>query len=316
MINKDLIVNRLIKIASWLLVGSFLFLTATDIYIKNYGDISANQPTDEFIQEVEAVGYIYKRDEADIRLLTYNLLSDSLGFEGTDASERAGGVCSIIEELSPDVICFQEMSRKWFASVKNNTNYKFINFFRTAVFGAMTTMAYNNKKVDLLFSGEKTFSVGGDSRLRRMVWGIFSNKLNGKPFAVVNIHFDLSKKNEAAIFDDSLQMSQALETTRFVRDVIDTMKCPVFILGDFNVKQSTREKISPVYEILDSVFYNAKKYAKSVSEGSLSQSVTSKNDHVFYYGNVSIERYCLLSNESFEYLSDHYPIFVDVRLKK
>ena len=316
MINKDLIVNRLIKFASWLLVGSFLFITATDIYIKNYGDISGKQPAESFIREAEAVGYIYNRAEDNIRLLTYNLLSDSLGFEGTDATERAGGVCSILEELSPDVICFQEMSRKWFASIKNNTNYKFINFFRTAVFGAMTTMAYNNRKVDLLFSGEKTFSVGGDSRLRRMVWGVFSNKLNGKAFAVVNIHFDLSKKNETAIFDDSLQMSQALETTRFVKEVIDTMKCPVFILGDFNAKQSTKEKISPVYEVLDSVFYNAKKYAKSVSEGSLSQPVTSKNDHIFYYGNVSIERYCLLSNERFEYLSDHYPIFVDVKLKK
>jgi hypothetical protein len=39
MIEKDLIVNRLIKLVSWLLVGSFLFITATGIYIKNYGDI-------------------------------------------------------------------------------------------------------------------------------------------------------------------------------------------------------------------------------------------------------------------------------------
>ncbi len=316
MIKKDLIVKRFIKLLSWLLVGSFLFLTATDMYIKNYGDISGNLPSESFIRETEAVGYIYKKEEDSVRLMTYNLLSDSLGFAGTDASERAGGVCKILESLSPDIIGFQEMSRKWFVAVKSNTDYKFIDFFRTTLFGTMTTLAFDSKRVDLLFSGEKTFSVGGDSRLRRMVWGVFSNKKDGKIFGVVNIHFDLSKKNQFSSFDDSLQMSQALETTRFVKEVIDTLKCPVFILGDFNVKQSTVEKISPVYEILDSVFYNAKKFAQSVSVGSSPQSVTSKNDHVFYFGNVSIERYCVLSNESYETLSDHYPIFVDVNLKK
>ncbi len=316
MIKKDLIVNRLIKLLSWVLVGSFLFITATDMYIKNYGDITGKLPSESFIREVEAVGYIYGREEDTVRLMTYNLLSDSLGFTGTDAGERAGGVCAIIETLSPDVIGFQEMSRKWFATVKNNTSYKFIGFFRTTVFGTMTTLAYNSKRVELLFSGEKTFSVGGDSRMRRIVWGVFSNKRNGKIFAVVNIHFDLLKKKTFSAFDDSLQMSQALETTRFVKDVIDRLKCPVFILGDFNVKQSTAEKVSPVYEILDSVFYNAKKYAESVSVGSAPQSSTYKNDHIFYFGNVAIERYCLLSNENFVALSDHYPIFADVRLQK
>lgn len=316
MIKNNLILKRLIKLLSWLLVCIFLFLTATDMYIKNYGDISGKLLTESFIRETEAIGYIYKKEDASVRLMTYNLLSDSLGFAGTDAGERAGGVCEILESLSPDVIGFQEMSRKWFATIKSNTNYKFIHFFRTTLFGTMTTLAFNSKRVDLLFSGEKTFSVGGDSRLRRMVWGVFSNKIDGKIFAVVNIHFDLSKKNGTSVLDDSFQMSQALETTRFVKEVIDALKCPVFILGDFNVKQSTIEKVSPVYEILDSVFYNAKKFAQNVSVGNMPQSVTSKNDHVFYFGNVLIEKYCLLSNENYDSLSDHYPIFVDVEFQK
>lgn len=316
MIKKDLIANRLIKLFSWLLVGCFLIITATDIYIKNYGDISKNLPSEDFIREVEAVGYTYMRGEDCVRLMTYNLLSDSLGFSGSDAVERAGGACEILKELSPDVICFQEMSRKWFATIKNNTQYKFINFFRTTVLGNMTTMAYNKIALELLFSGEQTFSVGGDSRLRRMVWAVFSNKNDGKIFAVVNIHFDLLKRSGVGETDDSMQMSQALETTLFVKKVIDKLKCPVFILGDFNVKESTTEKNSPVYEILESAFYNAKTYAKSVSEGSRPKSSTYKNDHIFYYGNVSIERYCLLSNESFEGLSDHYPLFTDIKFEK
>jgi hypothetical protein len=153
MINKDFIINRLIKLISWGLVGSFLFFTATDIYIKNYGDISEKLPSESFIRETEAVGYIYKKEEDSVRFMTYNLLSDSFGFAGTDASERAGGVCKILESLSPDIIGFQEMSRKWFTAVKNNTNYKFIDFFRTTVFGTMTTLAFDSKRVDLLFSG-------------------------------------------------------------------------------------------------------------------------------------------------------------------
>ena len=314
MIKKDLIINRLIGLFSWLLVCCFLFITATDVYIKNYGDISERLPTADFIREVEAVGYIYRRDEGYIRLMTYNLLSDSLGFSGTDAGGRAGGVCVILDESEPDVICFQEMSRKWFATVKSNTQYKFINFFRTAVLGTMTTIAYNSKTLELLFSGEQTFSVGGDSRLRRMVWGVFSDKKNGKIFAVVNVHFDLSKRSESGISDDSIQLSQALETVGLVKEVIEKLKCPIFILGDFNAKEGTTARNSPVYELLEAAFYNAEHQAKCVSEGSAPRSATYKNDHIFYYGNVSVERYCLLSNEAFSTLSDHYPIFVDVRL--
>lgn len=316
MIKRDLVLKIIIKLLSWLLVGSFLFITATDMYIKNYGDVSGKLPAESFIRETEAIGYIYKKEDSSVRLMTYNLLSDSFGFSGTDASERAGGVCKILESLSPDVIGFQEMSRKWFASIKSNTGYKFINFYRTTLFGTMTTLAFNSKRVDLLFSGEKTFSIGGDSRLRRMVWGVFSNKKDGKVFAVVNIHYDLSKKTDASVFDDSFQMSQALETIAFVKDLVDKMNCPVFILGDFNVKESTSEKNSPVYEILDSAFYNGKKYAQTVSSGAIPQSSTYKNDHIFYYGNVSVRRYCLLSNEAFSELSDHFPVFVDVETKK
>ncbi len=314
MIKKDIIKNSGIRLFSWMLVTVFLFLTISDIYIKNYGNVSENKPTEEFIREAEAAGYIYSKSENTIRLMTYNLLADSIGFDGIDVKYRAGGVCTVVEKLNSDVICFQEMSRKWFATVKNNTDYKFINFFRTMLFGSMTTLAYNNKKLDLLFSGEKTFSNGGDSRLRRMVWAIFSCKNNGGIFAVVNVHFDLVKKADD-YENNSLQLSQMLETTSFIKEIQVQLKCPVFIMGDFNVKESTDEKVSAVYEILNSYFYDAKNKTSVISEGNSPQTVTSKNDHVFFLGDVYIEQYCVLSNESFKALSDHFPLFVDVRLK-
>ena len=191
-----------------IIITIILFLlTGADMYLKNYGDISLHPATQEQITEIERLSEFHKKENTQIRLMTYNILADSVGFEGSPAVYRANAVCRVLEGIKPDVCSFQEMSRKWFACIFNNTDYKFIHPIRSALFETMTTLVYNTKTVSLIAFGEQVFRNGNNSRLRRMVWGVFRHKKTDKMFAVVNTHFSLINSN---LTDNTTPLTQAL----------------------------------------------------------------------------------------------------------
>ena len=158
----------------------FFLLTGADMYIKSYGDISQHHCATEKNEEIQRLSDFHKKDSNHTRIMTYNVLSDSIGFEGTPAQYRADVVCKTLNEISPDVCGFQETSRKWFACIYNNTSYKFIHPVRSAIFATMTTLAYNPDTVMPIAFGEQVFKNGNNSSLRRMVWGVFRCKSNNK----------------------------------------------------------------------------------------------------------------------------------------
>ncbi len=246
--------------------------------------------------------------EGVIRILSYNLLADSLGFDGTNAVTRADGVCEIINTLTPDVVGLQETSRSWHTCLREKTEYAFIHPLRTEILGTMTCVIYNKSTVTLISDGEKVFQSGFDSRLRRMVWGVFRHKKSGEVFAVVNTHFSLSNN------DIKVPMKQATELLSFCDNIREKYACPVFSVGDFNARERTvgNNVTSSVYETLCTVLNDAKTDAESVTCGEKQGIYASSNDHIFYKGEADIKNYVILSQKEFEILSDHYPVFVDI----
>lgn len=308
-----MIKRNLLKLLTVIITLLFLFVTAADMYIKTYGDISQHSATEEIITDAKHLGISYKKTPDCIRLMTYNILADTIGYEGSDAAERADGVCNILEEISPDVAGLQETSRKWFACIYNNTNYRFVHPVRTAFFQTMTTLIYNPDTVTLITSGEDTFKNGGDSRLRRMVWAVFLHKETDKTFIVVNTHFNLNDTSKTPA-DNTVPLTQVLELITLCKNLKDIFFCPVFPIGDFNAKESTEKTPSPVYDILCASFENTKNLSESISYGEATTKKTLSNDHIFLYGDAEIKIYCTLSQKSFKVLSDHYPIFSDIKI--
>lgn len=307
-----MIKNNIYKSIAIIITILFFLLTGADMYLKTYGDISQYPATSEQITEIEKLSNIYEKDEKHIRLMTYNILADSLGFEGSPAENRADGVCKIINGISPDVCGFQEMSRKWFACVYNNTDYKFIHPIRSALFPTMTTLAYNPKTVNLVAFGEQVFKNGSSSPLRRMVWGVFRHKKTDKIFAVVNTHFSLS---DSAFSDTTTPLTQALELITLCKDLKNLFNCPVFPMGDFNAHRATKKTPSPIYDILVTAFKNTSKLAKTASHGENTNSKTLFIDHIFVFGDAPISHHATLSQSNFKEFSDHYPIFCDIAIK-
>ncbi len=305
-----MIKRNLIKAVAIIAATAFLLLTSADIYIKTYGDISKYPAGENLINETDALALESAHNSSTLRIMTYNLLADSEGFEGTPAATRADAVCRIIESVSPDAVGLQEMSRKWFTCIYNNTSYKFVLPVKTGLFGTMTAIIYNPQTLFLVYSGERVFKNGDDSRLRRMVWAIFRSKETGEFFGIVNTHFNLTPQ-AADITDASVPLSQAQELIEFSEKLSGICGCSVIITGDFNAKETTSSTASPVYELLCTAFYDTKTQAQSITYGEEKNSKSLSVDHIFFTGEISVKNFCILSQTKFKALSDHFPIYAD-----
>ena len=307
-----MIKNNIYKTTAIIITIILFLLTGADMYIKNYGDISQFKGSEAEKEQINRLARYYQSDENGIRLMTYNLLADTIGFEGSPAQTRADLVCTTINSISPDVCAFQETSRKWFACILNNTRYKFIHPIRSAVFQAMTTLAYNPEAVNLVAFGEQVFKSGSNSPLRRMVWGIFRHKKTDKLFAVVNTHFSLSS---APLNDNTTPLTQALELITLCKELKKLFNCPVFPMGDFNTHKPTSKTPSPIYDILTTAFQNTLNQAKTISNGDNTNKNTLFIDHIFAFGDAKILQHTTLSQSIFAQLSDHYPVFCDILIE-
>ncbi len=289
-----------------------VIITVILLIFSQYSDFvtekNEHTASTELLTVINNIKTTNPKSQKHIRIMSYNLLADSLGFEGTDAHIRADGVCNLLNELSPDVIGLQETSRNWHTCIQKKTDYSFISPVRTELFGTMTSVIYNENTLTLLKSGEKVFNYGYDSRLRRMVWGIFKHNENSKIFAVINTHFSLSNNNITT------PMNQASELLEFGEKLREEYNCPVFFIGDFNARERNRNTniSSSVYETLCTTLNDAKTEAQSVASGVNQSIYASSNDHIFIKGNAEIKKYVILSQNEFANLSDHYPIFVDI----
>lgn len=307
-----MIKQNLFKITAVITTILFFLLTGADMYIKTFGDISQHPAPNEIITEIQKVTEHYKKNDSEIRLMTYNILADSVGFEGSPAENRADAFCRVLEGLSPDVCGLQETSRKWFACIFNNTDYKFIHPIRTALFDTMTTLIYNPKTLTLTAFGDQVFKSGNNSRLRRMVWGVFHHKETNKTFAVVNTHFSLS---DPALTDNTTPLTQALELITLCKELKNLFNCPVFPLGDFNAKKSSKKNPSPIYDILVTAFGNTKDLAETISNGENTSVKSLSVDHIFSFGDAKISHHVTLSQNFSKKLSDHFPVFCDISIQ-
>lgn len=294
----------LLKAAAFILTLLLFGVTAADMYIKTLGNTEGCKTYPD-IAEITKKAVPPKNADGIARIMTYNLLAEGIGFEGSDPRTRSEGVCAVLNELSPDAVAFQEMSRKWYACIVNNTPYKPIRPLRTGLLGTMTGLAYNPLTLMPVVSGDEAFKSGNSSPLRRMVWAVFRHKSEGKLFAVISTHLSVTKTQS-----DTTALMQALELCDFSEKLTKAFKCPVIIAGDINSPEGTTKKTAPVFDVLSAFLSPAR--LKAENELSLSaETKDSVKDHIFHLGSISVKNYCILSNKKFLEISDHYPVFVD-----
>ncbi len=256
----------------------------------------------------QAIGQSHKRKDNTIRIATYNLLADGVGYYGGRDSLRATGVCDLLCRVDADVIGLQEVSRWWLCNLKSNTQCAFIDPLRTELGGFMTAIAYNPQKVEVLDYGNIALEKGSNNRLRRIVWGLFRYKSTGKVFSVVNTHFNVMQS------DSSSGLVQARQLTDHVRKLNEKYNCPVVVTGDFNSKKrgAVSYCTSVVYDVLNLKMTDLRYSAVSKGCGNGKGLFGNSVDHIFAVGRVRVTECTILSQRELQSLSDHYLIFADI----
>ena len=255
---------------------------------------------------LNAVEYFYQNIEGNLRIMTYNLLSHEIGFDGIFSEKRLSDIISLINSVQPDILCLQEVSSDYYKLLKAQTELQFISYIGNYLSRSMTVMMFNPERLTLSDCGCEVYRYSTNSRLRRYNWGIFEDRKTGECFVAINTHLNLYE--QAAAYP----VLQATELIDFCNEIQEKYNYPLFIAGDFNSYQSTATSNTTVYSLLSRYCVDAKLLSQSKSYGidkTLSSPVT---DHIFCTDNVTVLSYTLLSQPQLNTLSDHYAVFIDV----
>ena len=254
---------------------------------------------------------LHPKQNTDIRIMTYNILSDSMGFDGFSVETRKDLLYNVLLRTTPDILGLQEVCRNWYSTINEwEMPLRFVCPVGYLLSGTMTTLLYNPDKFELLHHGTKSFSFSFISRLRKYNWAVFEQKSTHKTFVVINTHLSLFEKTPF------FPINQATELINFTLELQEKYKCPIFLIGDFNTKEDDNlQSYSTTYEYITLFLNNSKNIALSKSYSNEKTISNSANDYIFATDNTVITNYTLLSQPILNILSDHYPVFADVNLE-
>ena len=270
-----------------------------------------------FNEQIKKDNLILKKSENEVRIMTLNLLAHYKSWGGKPVEERSDIFFSIRDGYSPDVLGLQEMCSDWYNEInKQKSNYKFISPLKTAFPQKMTTILYNSDTIELIDSGSITFSDCWNFKSRRAVWGVFRHKTINKIFTVVNTHLSfLEELEEENFFTQTCQVNELYSVTQSLEL---QYPYPIFVIGDFNTKRRVSYQKSVInsgsYGILNSLYTDSEDVAKNKFCGENFNFNNTLIDHIFIKGDVTVKNLSLLSQNCFSSLSDHYPLFADIKL--
>ena len=270
-----------------------------------------------FDEQIKKDNLILMKSENEVRIMTLNLLAHYKSWGGKPVEERSDIFFSIRDGYSPDVLGLQEMCSDWYNEInKQKSNYKFISPLKTAFPQKMTAILYNSDTIELIDSGSITFSDCWNFKSRRAVWGVFRHKTINKIFTVVNTHLSfLEELEEENFFTQTCQVNELYSVTQFLEL---QYPYPIFVIGDFNTKRRVYYQKSVInsgsYGILNSLYTDSEDIAKNKFCGENFNFNNTLIDHIFIKGDVTVKNLSLLSQNCFSSLSDHYPLFADVKL--
>lgn len=270
-----------------------------------------------FNEQIKKDNLILKKSENEVRIMTLNLLAHYKSWGGKPVEERSDIFFSIRDGYSPDVLGLQEMCSDWYNEInKQKSNYKFISPLKTAFPQKMTAILYNSDTIELIDSGSITFSDCWNFKSRRAVWGVFRHKTINKIFTVVNTHLSfLEELEEENFFTQTCQVNELYSVTQFLEL---QYPYPIFVIGDFNTKRRVSYQKSVInsgsYGILNSLYTDSEDIAKNKFCGENFNFNNTLIDHIFIKGDVTVKNLSLLSQNCFSSLSDHYPLFADIKL--
>ena len=289
-----------------------------------------------------------KYEDASIRIMSNNVWYNKLGNTwqslGLDASNqtRYRQMAKVFVAYSPDVVAFQELYPSTNCSDfmlkeinKGGRNYQYVDGAREFyVIRNHTPIIYNCDTLDLLDSGSHVFdyasnSSGSNIGTKSYTWGYFKEKATGYKFIVFSTHLWWMKES-AKEGSTQWRIDQMTEICKKANALIKEHSCSCFVLGDFNCKTSAQEfstmnkfKFSDCHDIATEYASNSSgRYICNNTSFSYKPSAgTYKKNGIDHILVKNLKKSRVLSynyalHNFYGKLSDHAPVYIDVRTRK
>lgn len=257
----------------------------------------------------------------ELKIMTYNIKLD-YPKEGEDSwTNRKPFFIDQLKFYEPDVLGVQEPMPNQMRDMDSLlVDYSFVGVGRDdgKNAGEFSAIFYKKSRVEVLESS--TFwlsqtpdkvSMGWDAVCNRVcTYALFQDRQTKQKFWVFNTHFDHkgfeARKNSARLI---LQKIGQINSQGF----------PAILTGDFNMEPDN-EAIHYIKEYLQ----DSKSIAQNTfgPEGTFNgfefhKPVTTRIDYIFVSNGIKVKKYAVLSdNMNCHYPSDHFPVFITMKLKE
>ncbi len=256
---------------------------------------------------------IARKEGTELRILTWNILSEELTPDAPQIEKRIDGICAYILRYLPDAAGIQEISESAYAMLAERIGdvYEFVNLRTKADDHNFTGVAYNKRKYRLLESDVVNYEIG-NPRIRLMNILHLEELEGDRRFVLLSTHWDRQAFKRTPHAEQMAEKVLELERLHGV---------PVICVGDYNARESTA-----AYRIFmrKSGQVDAKQIcAEAVNLCFTGHEVGSTQplyegeesiDHVTLTKGVCVLHYEAVINEEVAQLSDHFPVYVDLKL--
>ena len=247
---------------------------------------------------------VFKVETEDVKVMSYNILT-------WPDTKRMSEIVSIIKDYAPDVIGMQEAVPYAVIDLKAQIGdtYDYVHLERDNATGESTPIWYNKHKYTLIESGSGWLSDTPDTMskypeseyVRVYVYAILENKETGARFVHVNTHLDFAA-------------AQTKQTGKLLALTSRFSFLPMFYTADWNFTPGSQG-----YALMHNAGYmDASVLTTNVHGSGTCVGSTSEIDFCFTSVlNTSVDSYRVIDDHDFSQTSsDHYPIFVELKIVK
>lgn len=263
--------------------------------------------------------------EGEIKIMSFNVRTSGMDKDTPNHWDNRKDAClALIKDHMPDIMGVQEATFTsqwlWLKDQLKSLGYDGYGVNRQtgkeSGSGECPGILYNRnviKKIEVgtfwLSETPDTPSKGWDANYyRTATWGLFEHIATGQRFFMVNTHLD-HESTTAQIEGMKLIENKLLEYE---------WDYPLYLTGDFNVV-STDKALDGIKEFMR----NARTYAtvrdtNPTVNGFGNSSSRKQIDHIYYSDYLkAVEYYTIMdAYNGVTYVSDHYPIYAIIKLRK
>lgn len=269
--------------------------------------------------------------EGEIKVMSFNIRTKTSNDKGDNHWDSRKGACvALIKDQMPDILGVQEAqyNSQWtyLMDELKGVGYNGYGLNRSdgkeSGSGEVVGILYNTnviKKIEvgtfwLSETPDKPSRSWGMSMNRTATWGLFEHIPTGQKFFFLNTHLPLKNDN---LDDPETAKKEGMKLIEKKLLEYDE-DYPLYLTGDFNVIST-----DPVLDGVREFMRNARTYApvrdtNPTVNGFGDTSSRKQIDHIYYSDYLKAVEYYTIMDEynGIKYVSDHYPIYAILKLRK